>query len=210
MRAALLAVLFVAVGCRPSPGPNMYGNQEMFGDAGSSGLPGPDPFVPGSERLSVGVFYESKFSQVIPIDNVTTHLYIYSNTVTITDDSDHIEGFASSRVTHNGQGFVGFGVNWDSAKDMSAWTHLHVSFKSSDAIFSTFQVGMSNGTPVDVDVTKYGYANDGQWHSLVIPMADFVGVDFATVVAPFVIAGTGDMTDLGQSFLIDDLYFTAE
>ena len=90
---------------------------------------------------------------------------------------------------------------------------MHVSFKStstdptSSYATATLQVGM-NATTVWVSPGKYGYANDGEWHSLVIPVADYVagGVDISMVDAPFVINGGAGTT--GDSLLIDDLYFT--
>ena len=79
-RALLVAAVALglgAAGCRPDAGPNNYGNQESFPDGGTTSLPGPDPYVPGTPRLNLGAFYEGGSSQTIIIDNTTTHLYVY-------------------------------------------------------------------------------------------------------------------------------------
>ena len=49
-----------------------------------------------------------------------------------------------------------------------------MSLKSHDAAFATLDVGMNNANPVFVHAPDYGYANDDAWHSLSIPVADFV------------------------------------
>jgi hypothetical protein len=212
---ALIALAWTAAGCRPDPGSSHYDQQEPFPgqDGGDDALPGPDPYQPGERRLSVGAFYESGFSDVVPIDNMTSNLYVYSDTVTLVPDSDHIEGKSSTRATHAGLTWWGFGVHWMMSRDLGSWTHLHVSLKSHDAAFAAVDVGMldANGTnPFLLHAGDYGYTNDDQWHSIAIPVADFVAAGLAVgqVTAPFTLtggAGTG-----GEQLEIDDLYFTAD
>lgn len=201
-----------AAGCRPDPGPSNYDLQETFphDDGGGGSLPGPNPYQPGQRRLSVGAFYESGASDVIPIDNMTSNLYVYSDTVTLLPDPDHIEGKTSTRATHAGLTWWGFGIHWMTPRDLSTWTHLHVSLKSHDPAFAAVDVGMNNANPVFLHATNYGYANDDQWHSLIIPLADFVaaGLDLTKVAAPFVL--TGGAGSGGEQLKVDDLYFTAD
>ena len=212
-RAALVIALFGALGCRPDPGPSASDRQEPFphdgGDEGGA-LPGPDPYAPGQRRLSVGAFYEGGYSDVIPVDNMTSNLYVYSETVTLAPDPDHIEGKTATRVTHTGMSWWGLGVHWMAARDLTAWTHLHVGLKSADATFAMVQIGMNNANPVFVDAAHYGYAADGQWHTLVIPLADFVaaGLDATQVAAPFVLSGGAGAG--GERLQVDDLFFTAD
>ncbi len=210
-RGLVLALVVVATGCRPDPGPSKYDQQEMFPHDGAPVLlPGPDPFVPGKQRLSVGAFYEGGASQMIAVDNMTTHVYVYSNTVTLLPDPDHIEGATSTRITHAGMTWWGFGINWDTTHDLSGWTKLHVSLKSHDAAFSMVQIGMNNAMPVFVQATSYGYTNDDNWHTLTIPVADFVkaGLDVTKCAAPFVLSGGMGMG--GEVLKVDDVYFTAD
>jgi hypothetical protein len=226
-RALAVAALLGVVGCRPDPGKDNYANQEPFPDGGNVSKPGPYPYVPGDKRLSVGDFYEGDYSDVIPIDNTNTHLFIYGvgtppnqmNTANDLSSPDCVEGVQSDDIVNLGLGFVGLGINYVNAAgtnlphDLSAWSFMHVSFKSASMdptsayATATLQVGM-NATTVWVLPSTYGYANDGAWHSLTIPLADFVagGIDLTMVDAPFVINGGAGTT--GDSLLIDDLYFT--
>jgi hypothetical protein len=214
----IVATLWSAAGCRPDAGPNHYANQEPFPDGGNILLPGPNPYVPGTKRLSLGAFYEGDYSDVIVIDNVTTHLFIYgvgmpqANTASLLTSPDRVEGLQSTQVVDLGLGFVGFGINWDipaGVHDLSAWTKMHVSLKSKDSAYATLQIGM-NAMAVFLDPTKYGYINDGNWHSIIIPLADYVagGIDLKTVDAPFVFSAGAGTT--GDTLLLDDFYYTAD
>jgi hypothetical protein len=209
----LVALVALLAGCRPDPGPSHYDQQEPFptDDGGAELLPGPFPYQPGQRRLSIGVFYEGGFSDVIPVDNMTSNLYVYSDTVTLLPDADHIEGKSSTRVTHAGLTWWGFGVHWMTPRDFATWTHLHVSMRSADATFADVQIGMNgpmDGMPVFVHAGDYGWANDDQWHSLDVPVSAFAGLPLAQVSAPFILsggAGTG-----GAQLKLDDVYFTAD
>ena len=147
-----LAAAGVTAGCRPDPGASRYDQQEPFphDDGGGEALPGPFPYVPGARRLSVGAFYEGGASDVIPVDNMASNLYVYSDTVTLLPDPEHIEGKTSTRATHAGLTWWGFGVHWMMARDLGTWTHLHVSLRSADATFAAVDVGMNNANPVFV------------------------------------------------------------
>jgi hypothetical protein len=96
------------------------------------------------------------------------------------------------------------------ARDLSSWTKMHVSLKSADAAFAAVDIGMNNAMPVFVHAPSYGYASDGAWHSLTIPVADFVagGLDVTMVAAPFVLSGGAGSG--GEKLLVDDVYFTAD
>jgi hypothetical protein len=211
---ALGVVVAIATlaGCRPDPGASRYDQQEPFpqADGGSESLPGPTPYQPGTRRLSVGAFYESGASDVIAIDNMAANLYVYSDTATLLPDPDHIEGKTSTRATHAGLTWWGFGVHWMAPRDLASWTKLHVSLRSSSATFAAVDIGMNNANPVFLHAASYGWAADDTWHSLTIPVADFVaaGLDVAQVAAPFVLSG-GPGTG-GEQLKVDDVYFTAD
>jgi hypothetical protein len=205
---ALLAAATSA--CRPDPGKSRYEEQEPFPMGGDSRLPGPNPYHVGDKRLSVGAFYEGDASDTVAVDNANSNLYVYEETVGLQSDPEHIEGLSSTRVTHTGKAWCGFGIHWMAPREMTAWTKLHVSMKSSDAAFATIDIAMNNVMPVPLHASSYGWAADGQWHNLVIPVADFVAahLDASVVAAPFTFAGGPGMG--GEVVLIDDLYFTAD
>ncbi|MFO0746581.1 MAG: hypothetical protein U1F43_13055 [Myxococcota bacterium] len=178
-------------------------------------LPGPDPYVEGEARLSLGIFYEGGYSQLIAIDEQTVHYYIYlaqpSGQLTYRQirDDDRVEGVVSDRIIHGGLGFWGGGVHFDVARDLRAWQTLHVSLKSSSPAFAEIKIGMnSDGAIETVDAGDYGWAADGTWHTLAIPLTDLadLGVDLGAVTAALTLSGgSGTSAD---SLKIDDVYFT--
>jgi hypothetical protein len=216
MRRLLGALLLMLTACRPEPGPSDYENQGGFSqtDAGTDPnagmLPGPFPYQEGQRRLAVGVFYEGKRSEEVVLDNTSTHVYLYENTVMLEGVDTRVEGRQADRVVHAGKTWLGFGVHWDTARSLDGWKTLHVSLSSADPGFADVKVGMNDAKSIQLAVTKYGYVNDGEWHHLAIPLADFTaaGLKLNAIQAPFVfIAGQGAA---GQTLLIDNLYFTAE
>ena len=107
---------------------------------------------------------------------------------------------------------------------MTAWTTLYVSVKSSSEVLSPMQVGMGgnwesggscagSGTKQNwVDLTEYGFATDGEWHHLAIPVSDLdFCMNLAEVVEPFLLLTSGlSPDDAGAQILIDNVYFTGE
>lgn len=222
-RASGIACLLVSaplllVACRADPGNSDYEGQESFasqeGDAGSSPtnvLPGPDPWEPGETRLSIGAFYEGGSSDLIAIDEIQTHLYIYENTVRSAPIRERIEGLEATGIEHTGGNWWGMGVHWDSERDLSAWSTLHVSLASEYESFGEIEIGMNdpNGT-YTVQASDYGYVADGTWHNLAIPLADLdaAGLTRSQVIAVLVLLGGAG--ENGDRAAIDNVYITAE
>jgi hypothetical protein len=214
-RALLVAVSLVSLaGCRPNPGvPDYSGFRASIGDGGAAEVrPGPFPYVMGARRLAFGVFYEGGSSRVIPPDNY----FIFSNSYSTEPSEARVEGLFSDQLEFNGTAFWGGGLFWDQPTSLTGWTTLHVSLLSSDPGLTTIAVRMLYFGPapanpevtVQVRANDYGWKNDGQWHSLSIPLANFPGLNLARVRSPFTIGNdaTGGTAQLGESLLIDDVY----
>lgn len=213
----VIALLGLAA-CREDPGDPDYSDSPIpataEGDGDGTTLPGPNPYEPGTPRLSLGAFYESGYSEVVAIDDVTTHYYIFvvegSDELTYTQETttEHIEGTIADRIELNGTAYWGGGIIWDTARDLASWSRLVVSLKSSDAAFSTLDVIVQSGataTETRLSANQYGFANDGEWHTIEVPLADFTaaGFDASQTRAPFILSGTGNA---GQVLLVDNLY----
>ncbi len=211
--------------CRIDPGtPDYSGHVGLVDrtDAGPSNeLMGPDPYMPGDDRLGVGVFYEGGRSEDIAVNGTTTNYFIFiiDGTMDLTYEQrtseDRLEGMFSDEIRLKGTPFWGGGVIWNEPINLSGWTTLNVSFKSSDESFAAFNLTLQSGigdavTPFDLAVTDYGYTNDGEWHSLNIPLQDFIddGFDISQVRAPFIVGAGGGMA--GHTLLVDNLYFTKD
>ena len=214
-RAVLLLTLSVAMAaCRPDPGNPTYPDAAGgTGDSGGAGLPqGPDPYEAGEARLGVGLYYESGLSELIEINDVDSHYYIYSATYTESVDLvDVVEGRESAVIEHGAAGWMGGGITWDVPRDLSDWTTLNVSLRSDDASFAALAFHLTGGgTEAIVAAADYGFAADGQWQFVQIPLADFAagGADLSAVTGPFVFIGAGGAQ--GDTLKIDNLYFSQD
>ncbi len=179
----------------------------------------PDPYQPGKDRLSVDAFYEGGRSETIKINSIRTHYFIFGRpelgveTYVHGISGDRLEGEDSDRFTLVGTPWWGGGIVWDQPIDLSEWKKLFVSFKSSDRSFARFELTLlydaeGSERSVILDPTDYGYSNDGQWHSLEIPLSDAIsrGFDASRVLSPFILGASGG--EAGDVLLIDNLYLT--
>ena len=205
-------MLLLLLACRPDPGnpsyPDPAAEETGVVDTGDpNNYPGPDPYAEGEARLSVGAFYEGGYSDLLAVDVVSIFYYIYSNTFTQTVDSDErIEGYVSDLITVGGQGWWGGGIHSGSAVDLSAWTTVHFSAKSET--IDDFDLGIqADGGEGSVQASSYGFVNDGEWHSMDIPLADF-GLSTGTTTGLLLFIGEGDAE--GSTIHFDNLYYTAE
>ena len=218
MRRVVAFLLFSILGCRPDPGvPDYSGMEELMADRANNGpLPGPSPYVPGTKRLIFGIFYEGDSSTQIKVDDASRHYYIFivEGTTRLTysqrASSDRVEGIQSDEFIGAGEGWWGGGIIWDNATDLSEWKTLHVSLASSDAGFEKINLTMLHGDSQTqaavLKATDYGWKNDGVWHHLSVPLADFVakGANLKKVRGPFVIGGM--RIEVDESLLVDNLY----
>ena len=223
MNRQLLLALGLAIpltACRPDIGTPDYGqfiggddDDDSAGGGDPENYPGPDPYQDGEERLSIGIFYEGGSSTNVAIDNATTHFYIYDGTFqSYPDFEEREEGYQSDVIAPAGIGWWGGGITWDAPADLSSWTQMHVSLRSDGADLGSFDIGFGGGggSEVRVNVADYGFTNDGAWHQVVVPLADFVpgGADLSSVGLPFQLIAEGVVT--GQELRVDNLYFTKE
>jgi hypothetical protein len=189
----------------------------LDGGSGPQGvLPGPFPYVPGTRRLAFGIFYEGGASQTLAVDDASRHYYVFGDSSTPPtygqrSSNDRVEGLHSDELTFIGNPWWGGGIIWDNPTDLSKWTTLHVSMASPDPGLAEIDLRLvhGDGTATQeavISAGPYGWKNDGAWHTLTIPLADFVakGGNLAKVRGPFVIGGLGPKN--GEKLLVDDVY----
>ncbi len=205
-------MLLLALACRPDPGSPAYPDPTASHDSGvdtgdPNNYPGPDPYIAGESRLSLGAFYEGGYSELMPVDDVSLFFYIYSSTFTQeTETTERIEGYVSDRITVGGVGWWGGGIQSNATVDLSAWDTLHFSAMSED--IADFDIRMQSGTEGAVEASGYGFAGDGEWHAMEIPLSDLTGVTLSTVTGLFIFIGEGDPE--GSVIYFDNLYYTAD
>ena len=206
--SCLTLILFSA--CRPVLDPPTYPSLSDGSDTADSFLP-TSSFTTDTARLSIGVFYEGNASETIAIDGISTHYYIYDNTYTELTSSDRIEGLESARLILGSSPWWGGGIHWDSPHDLSEWTEYTVGFKSTAPVLSAFDIGLTGGgVEVRLAAADYGWAADGAWHQLRIPMADFAagGADLSSVEVGLLLIG--ESTEPDAELLIDNVFLTQE
>ena len=226
IRLRHIAVVALLTGCEPSlEPPDVSQAAYRFTDtgfvagdtAGPAYQAGPDPYVEGEKRLSLGIYYEGPFSDIIPIDDVNNFAYIYQSTFTSQASSESIEGLYSDEITQGSVGWWGGGLHFGQAQDFTEWTTLRLSLRSDFAEMNALELLMQSGADggvVNAEATlmaaDYGFVADGEWHHLVVPTADFAaaGVDTSAVVAGrMYVVGGGTQ---GTPLLIDDVYFEGD
>ena len=221
--AASLLVIMLA-GCAADIGTPDYSNSGAPDPVNPFPPVPPDPFQPGDKRLFVGYFYETGRSQSILVNRQNNNYFIFAidpsrplATATYTQGAsdDRVEGLISIEIILLDEAFWGGGLIWDNPIDLTGWTTLYVSFKSSDPSFERFDITVQSGREEDpdgftVDPRDYGYVNDGEWHFLEIPLQDFIdqGWDISAVRSPFIIGGGFVVPD--DTMLVDNLYYTAD
>ena len=117
---------------------------------------------------------------------------------------DRVEGLQSDVIVQTTLPWWGGGIHSDVALDLSAWSTLHVSLKSD--VVADFDIGMTGGVEGRASVADYGYAPDGAWHDLVIPLSDLTaqGVDLSAVTVALLLVAEGGAA--GDRVHVDDLY----
>ncbi len=199
-------MIWFLLACRPDPGEPNYPEPGSLGtDTDAEFLEGPDPYVDGEERLSIGVFYEGPSTEFVEVDNVTVHFYIYEASFSVNDDTERAEGYLSDKFTLARDTWWGGGVHWDTPRDLSAYNSYHLSLLSQDAV--EIDLGMKASTENKLKTSDYGFEADGEWHHLVIPLADF-GVSLDAVEIPMILVS--DTSSTGASFLVDNVYMDVE
>ena len=207
-RVLLLASTVGAAACRADPGAPSYPAPDTSAADTADALPrGPDPYVAGERRLALGIYYEGGASERVEINDLDTHYYIYEGTYTERIElQDVVEGRESAKLEAGDKGWLGGGLTWDTPRDLSGWGVLAVSLRSGDGGMTGLALHMQAGAEAILPLAGYGWAADGQWHHLRIPLVDFAaaGANLSAVTGPFVLIGAG--VAAGEQLTIDDLY----
>ena len=199
-----VALVLMLVACRPDPGAPRYPERLPWNRAASDGFLA-TPLAEGEERLGIGVFYEGETTDIVPINDTTTHFYVYESSFGVAASDDRVEGFASDELVLRGNPWWGGGVHWDAPRDLRGYDTLHVALKTES--LGAWELGVKGVREASVDVADYGLEADDAWHTLEIPLADFVegGADLSQVSIPLLLVGEGG--EEGDTVAIDDLYF---
>ncbi len=134
----------------------------------------------------------------------------WEGTVTIVNDASAAhEGSTGWKVTVVNGGWFGWGVS-TKARDLSAFTNSTIKFDIKSTASSQIRVSMQSANMNDCyyNLSKFGYVNDGQWHTISIPCNQCYGIDFSQVQQYLMFLFDGAVT-AGDVFYIDNVYYTA-
>lgn len=167
----------------PGPGPNPDINETNLPEC----LKGSNYYPIVMDAVTFGSI-ESKVAADLRVDDFNTHLWIWENTYVAGTSTGpnyfgEVEGWVALQVGSVGWSGAGF-CCYDPAKlsklaDITANPAdyvLHLAMKSQDAATHEFVFYSDSGAEaklaVDVDGV-YGYARDGEWHAIEVPMTYF-------------------------------------
>jgi beta-glucanase (GH16 family) len=124
-------------------------------------------------------------------------LYIWHNMTAVSPTSTS-EGPNAWSFDIAGGDWFGTGVFLPNFRNMKNYSdgYLHVDLKTTSAV--ALQVGIKScrggefWLPVGNETAEFGFARDGQWHSLKIPLNRFANTDFRTMSQMFMISSVGN------------------
>jgi hypothetical protein len=139
-------------------------------------------------------------------------LYIWNNMVPAATMPAPSEGSQCWSFDIAGGDWFGMGVLVPNFRNMSNYSdgYLHFDIKTTGTASVKVGIKSSRGgefwLPLGVDQTsEFGFARDGQWHTLKIPLNRFANIDFCTVHQLFMFAGDPPASALNVS--IDNVWW---
>lgn len=149
------------------------------------------------------------------VDNVNYNLYIWENSLSFNTFWPAYEGEEVYSCKSTGQkDWFGFGLNSKNPLNFSSYTngYLNISLRSNSN--DAFEIGMDTdgGTSAlivfDGSDDPYGFARDGEWHHLNIPMSDLIakGLDINNINHVFRFGGGGSIDNIAM----DNIFLSEE
>ncbi|MFO1478301.1 MAG: family 16 glycosylhydrolase [Verrucomicrobiota bacterium] len=139
-------------------------------------------------------------------------LYIWNNMTPVVSTTPS-EGGQCWSFNIAGGNWFGMGVLVPNFRNMKNYSdgYLHFDIKTTGA--AAIKVGIKSSRagefwlPLGTDATsEFGFARDGQWHSLKIPLNRFANIDFLTVHQMFMIASDGN-APAAMNLSIDNVWW---
>ena len=161
--------------------------------------------TPVNDSLTYGTGLEPNFAY-----STNAALYIWNNMTPSTNPPAPSEGTNCWSFDIAGGNWFGMGVFLPNFRNMKNYSdgYLHFDIRTTAGDATPMQVGIqscvagqlagdaANFTlPLGTDQTsEFGFAHDGQWHSVKIPLNRFANIDFRTVNQLFQISSVGNTT----------------
>ena len=173
--------------------------------------------LPTPELGSFGIYTENSAHKTAGDFGlgVKGDLFLWENTLSLQPDNV-FEGNASLNLKSTGKGWYGMALTAREGFNLTAFDNasaaLHFSMKTSETV--PFKIGFKSGGQPDIGQKwinftsgsdPYGFARDGQWHEIVIPMSTLAkDLDLFDVRQFLQVLGTTEINSLA----IDDVYLS--
>lgn len=147
----------------------------------------------------LGILTEAPNMPALTIDGSQVHLYIWDQTLSDISQGLPFEGEAALAFqSSGGAGWYGFGIFSDAGVDLRPFSngYLNLALKTSDAQEFWVGVGDSDGSEAKIyfqpGENNYGFAHDGLWHFVRIPVSDLTaqGINLASAGNVFMAGGS--------------------
>lgn len=138
-------------------------------------------------------------------------LYIWENTMTPAETpTASSEGDECWSFDIGGAGWFGMGVFLPNFRNMKNYSDGFLHFDINTTVTGEITVGLKSfrggeyWLPVGDETDDLGFARDGNWHTVSIPLNGYANIDFNTVHQMFMITGTGSY---GAMLSIDNVWW---
>jgi beta-glucanase (GH16 family) len=168
----------------------------------------------GDDAQETGDF--GVFTETTPVDNsvqydVDASLFLWNNLVEVAGTAyEGAEGWSMTAAPGDWWGMGVLSTQFDRNFKNYSDGHMHLHMKMTS--LEPFKIGLKSATSgeswvvLEDGVTSYGLVRDGNWHEVIIPLNNFLNIDFNTVSQLFMIAG--DPPAGTVEFSIDNIYWT--
>ncbi|MDA3850811.1 MAG: chitobiase/beta-hexosaminidase C-terminal domain-containing protein [Spirochaetaceae bacterium] len=170
-----------------------------------------DPWTPGGE--SVAIFSETHSANDLIAEDEWTTVDTWAESVTIETTTEASEGSEGWKLTVGSAGWMGFGVSSLQGKDFSNFADGYIRFDIKTNSSVGYKLGMRSGPIMENWInldSGYGYVADNQWHSVSVPVADFLAqnqwFNISQLSLQFMFAGQG-ATNAGDIIYMDNIHY---
>ncbi|MGL1887618.1 MAG: PKD domain-containing protein [Reichenbachiella sp.] len=171
----------------------------FFPAEGNYGIFAEHPSSTTAGKLSIG-------------DGNTAAIYVWENTM-LPVETTPSEGLAAMAYTAGTVGWMGMGIHANNPINISAFGcadgAMHLDLKTDQTNDFAIKMGTEGGTIAEILFNNgsdpYGFIRDGNWHSVVIPLSDFAGIDYTNVTELFQFTAGSNITG---EIAFDNIYLT--
>jgi beta-glucanase (GH16 family) len=161
------------------------------------------------ETVNFGVYTDTT-----PVNNSLTYgvdadLFIWNNMIETTTTA--YEGSNAWSFDIAGGVWYGMGVNTTTHRNMNNYSDGSLHFQMKSTTTEAIKVGVKSSVgdefwlPLGDETAEFGFARDGNWHEVIVPLNRFANTDFPTIHQMFMLAG--DPPASGFNVSIDNVYW---